>query len=104
VSAIHLLARIALITAVIVSPAFALAPPLSKAEAISIARQEVARRESWPHGAEYSAVPFKDGWRVTALRIEYPENRGSLRFVPDGFRTIVIDRTGRIIAYLGGKA
>ena len=55
--------------------------------AIETARRAVAERESWPHGAEFTAKPIKDGWAVTAWRIENPNNKGSSRFVPGGFRS-----------------
>ena len=77
-------------------------PDRLPAAAISTARRAIAEREMWPHGAEFSAKPFKDGWAVTAWRIEYPNNKGSSRFVPGGFRSIIIDRTGNVTQYLHG--
>ena len=70
--------------------------------AIATARRAVAKRESWPHGAEFTAKPFKDGWAVTACRIESPNNQGSSHYVPGGFRSITIDRTGKVTQYLRG--
>ena len=70
--------------------------------AIATARRAVVERESWPHGAEFSAKPYKDGWAITAWRIEYPNSKGSSRFVPGGFRSITIDRTGKVTQYLRG--
>ena len=70
--------------------------------AIATARRAVTERDSWPHGAEFTAKPFKDGWAVTAWRIEYPNNKGASRFVPGGFRSITIDRTGKVTQYLRG--
>ena len=71
-------------------------------KAIVTARRALAERESWPHGAEFTARPAKDGWAVTAWRIEYPNNKGAARFVPGGFRSISIDRSGKITQYLRG--
>src|SRR5437868_4400299 len=70
--------------------------------AIGIARRVVAERESWPHGAEFTARATKDGWTVTAWRIDYPNNPGASRFVPGGFRTITFDRAGKVTQYLPG--
>ena len=70
--------------------------------AIVTARRAVAERESWPHGAEFTAKPTKDGWAVTAWRIEYPNKKGASRFVPGGFRSISIDRTGKVTQYVRG--
>jgi hypothetical protein len=70
--------------------------------AIDAARRAVAERDSWPHGAEFTAKPIKDGWTVTAWRIEYPNNKGASRFVPGGFRSITIDRAGKVTQYFRG--
>lgn len=83
-------------------PAPSTTPTRGEETAIATARRAVAERESWSHGAEFTANPFKDGWVVTAWRIEYPNNKGSSRFVPGGFLSITIDRTGKVTQYLRG--
>ena len=78
------------------------AAPLSKADAIKLARDEVARNDTWAERAEYTAEASKGGWSVTAWRIERPEKEGSARFVPGGFRSVVIDSKGKVVSYLRG--
>lgn len=72
-------------------------------DAIATARRAVRQNEDWAELAEYRIQSHASGWQVTAWRVVHPEAKGNARYVPWGYRTIVVDRNGRVIEYKNAK-
>jgi hypothetical protein len=72
-------------------------------EAIAAATRAVRQNEDWASRAEYQIQKHRDGWQVTAWRVEHPEAKGNARYVPWGFRTILVDRRGQVAEYKNSK-
>ena len=63
----------------------------------------VAQYEDWADKAEYKVEKHPDGWRVTAWRVVHPEKTGNARYVPWGYRVIIVDRRGKVAEYKNAK-
>lgn len=72
-------------------------------DAIDAAARAVRQYEDWAARAEYKIQQHGDGWQVTAWRVEHPEAKGNARYVPWGYRTILIDRRGKVAEYKNSK-
>lgn len=72
-------------------------------DAIAAATRAVRQNEDWADRAEYRIQKSGDGWQVTAWRVENPAAKGNARYVPWGFRIIVIDRRGQVAEYKNSK-
>ena len=76
---------------------------MAQKDAIAAATRAVRQNEDWATRAEYRIQPHDSGWQVTAWRVEHPEASGNARYVPWGYRTIVVDRRGKVVAYKSSK-
>jgi hypothetical protein len=72
-------------------------------EQIAAAERILAQNEDWADRAEWEVVPEKDGWEVTAWRIEHPEAKGAERYSPVGYSVIELDSRMTPIHYLPKK-
>ena len=70
---------------------------------IAIARKTVSQFDDWADRAEFKIERKKSEWHVTAWRVEAPEAKGNMRYVPWGRREIVIDDAGKVIGYSNSK-
>ena len=70
---------------------------------LAAATRAVRQNEDWADRAEYRIQKSGDGWQVTAWRVENPAAKGNARYVPWGFRIIVIDRRGQVAEYKNSK-
>jgi hypothetical protein len=68
-------------------------------EQISAARRVLAQNESWADRAEWEVQQTKDGWEVTAWRVERSDRSGSERYLPWGYSVITLDRRLTAIHY-----
>lgn len=66
---------------------------------IAVARQVLEEHEAWAERAEWEVVKTRDGWEVTAWRIEYPGNKGPARYLPWGYSVIELDSRMSPIRY-----
>ncbi len=76
---------------------------MAEKDAIAAATRAVRQNEDWAARAEYRIQSHASGWQVTAWRVEHPEASGNARYVPWGYRTIVVDRRGKVVAYKSSK-
>ncbi|MBI1842477.1 MAG: hypothetical protein HYR88_16690 [Verrucomicrobia bacterium] len=58
---------------------------------ISAARRLLGQKETWAHRAEWEVNRQNDGWEVVAWRVEHPDRRGPLRYLPWGYSVIQLD-------------
>lgn len=58
---------------------------------IAAARRLLDQKESWAGRAEWEVRKSGDGWQVIAWRIEYPNRKGSDRYLPWGYSVIDLD-------------
>jgi hypothetical protein len=58
---------------------------------IAAAKHLLEQNENWANRAEWEVEKTGDGWRVTAWRIEHPENQGPSRYLPWGYSIIDLD-------------
>lgn len=65
-------------------------------EQIAAARRLLEQKESWSDRAEWEVVRTKDGWEVTAWRVEHPDKKGPERYLPWGYSVIELD--SRLVA------
>jgi hypothetical protein len=72
-------------------------------DVIAEASRAVRQYEDWSDRAEYKIQKHPAGWQVTAWRVEHPEAKGNARYVPWGYRVIVVDRRGKVIEYKNSK-
>lgn len=72
-------------------------------DAIAAATRAVRQNEDWASLAEYRIKSHASGWQVTAWRLVHPEAKGNARYVPWGYRTIVVDRRGQVVEYKSSK-
>jgi hypothetical protein len=66
---------------------------------ISAARRLLAQKENWADRAEWEVVKRGDSYEVTAWRVEHPEKKGAMRYLPWGYSTILIDSRGTPVHY-----
>ncbi len=60
-------------------------------EQISVARRVLIQKEDWADRAEWEVKQTGGGWEVTAWRVEYPDRKGSKRYLPWGCSVIELD-------------
>jgi hypothetical protein len=65
-------------------------------EQIAAALRLLEQKESWADRAEWEVVKTRDGWQVTAWRIEHPDKKGANRYLPWGYSVIELD--SRLVA------
>ena len=70
---------------------------------IGIARKAVSQFDDWADRAEFKIERKNSQWHVTAWRVEAPEAKGNMRYVPWGRREIVIDEAGKVVSYNNRK-
>ena len=108
----NLVAKLALLTAVLLSMIAGCSPASSKAanldpavekRLIDLARLTVSQKEDWVDRAEFQIERRGDEWRVTAWRVVHPEATGKQRYVPWGFRIVVIDDHDRVVDYISKR-
>lgn len=66
---------------------------------ISAAKRLLEQKESWADRAEWEVQPHGDRYDVIAWRVEYPEKKGAMRYLPWGYSVIVVDNRGQCIDY-----
>ena len=82
------------------------APPVysdKEKEIIRSAQKAVMQFDDWADRAEFKLQRRNGQWYVTAWRVEHPEAKGNLRYVPWGRREMVIDDTGKVLSYANDK-
>jgi hypothetical protein len=72
-------------------------------EALEIAKQAVADRDTWADRAIYEVSRWGEEWAVSAKRIEGYGPDGKPLFVFGGDRLIVIDANGTVTDYIRGR-
>ena len=72
-------------------------------EIIRSAQKAVMQFDDWAERAEFKLQRRNGQWHVTAWRVEHPEAKGNLRYVPWGRREMVIDDTGKVLSYANDK-
>jgi hypothetical protein len=72
-------------------------------EVVDAAARAVRQFDDWGSRVEYTTKKTPSGWQVTAWRVEHPEAKGNARYVPWGFRVIVVDRRGKVIDYKNSR-
>jgi hypothetical protein len=70
---------------------------------ISVARTVLDRKTDWGSRAEWEVVKTSSGWKVTAWRIEHPNEKGAKRYVPWGYAIIEMDNNMSPQYYRAGK-
>jgi hypothetical protein len=58
---------------------------------IAVAKHLLEQKEDWAERAEWEVLKTEDGWKVTAWRVEHPENKGASRYLPWGYSEIELD-------------
>jgi len=66
---------------------------------IAAAQRLLDQKEDWANRAEWEVVRTRDGWEVTAWRVEHPEQKGPSRYVPWGYSVIDLDSRDVAINY-----
>lgn len=66
---------------------------------IAAAQRLLEQKESWANRAEWEVIPKGDAFEVIAWRIEYPDRKGPLRYLPWGYSIILIDSRGTPVEY-----
>ena len=77
--------------------------PAVEQRLLDLARRTVSQKEDWADRAEFQIERHGDEWRVTAWRLEHPEATGKQRYVPWGFRIVVIDDHDRVVDYVSKR-
>ena len=60
-------------------------------EQIAVARRALQQNEDWANRAEWEVSKSRDGWTVTAWRVEHPDKKGPARYSPWGYSIIELD-------------
>lgn len=60
-------------------------------EQISAARRLLQQKEDWADRAEWEVLRTDGGWEVIAWRVEHPERKGAMRYLPWGYSVIRLD-------------
>lgn len=66
---------------------------------IAVAKRLLEQNENWADRAEWEVQKTDTGWKVTAWRIEHPENKGPSRYLPWGYSVIELDTRTVAIHY-----
>ena len=72
-------------------------------EIIRSAQKAVSQFDDWANRAEFKLQRRQNLWYVTAWRVEHPEAKGNMRYVPWGRREMVIDDAGKVLSYANDK-
>ena len=77
--------------------------PMSReAQIMNTATAEIAKRESWPMGADFSVETNpKGGWRITATKVRSAKN-GRIKLAKER-RVIIFDVNGTMTDYRTAK-
>ena len=70
---------------------------------VRAAQRAVMQFEDWADRAEFKLQHKNGQWHVTAWRVENPEAKGNLRYVPWGRREMIIDDAGKVLSYANDK-
>lgn len=70
---------------------------------VRAAQRAVMQFEDWADRAEFKLQHRNGQWHVTAWRVENPEAKGNLRYVPWGRREMIIDDAGKVLSYANDK-
>ena len=58
---------------------------------IQAAKRLLDQKESWAHRAEWEVRQQGSGWELVAWRVEHPERKGGMRYLPWGYSVIQLD-------------
>ena len=75
---------------------------IDEVRAIIIARDAVAKNDTWADRATYTAHRNGSGWSVLVRRIEGYNDSGKSTFGIGGHRLVLIDEKGNVTAYVRG--
>jgi hypothetical protein len=78
------------------------ATTLTTNQVMQIAKEAIAKNDTWAERATYKAIHGTNGWTVTVWRIEGYDQSGKPQYVAGGFRDIQIDEQGRVKDYVRG--
>ncbi len=70
---------------------------------VRAAQKAVMQYEDWADRAEFKPQHKNGQWHVTAWRVENPDAKGNLRYVPWGRREMIIDDAGKVLSYANDK-
>ena len=70
---------------------------------IRSAEKAVMQFDDWADRAEFKLQRRQNLWYVTAWRVEHPEAKGNMRYVPWGRREMIIDDAGKLLSYSNDK-
>ena len=77
-------------------------PMSHEAQIMNTAKAEIAKRESWPMGAEFSVETNPNGgWRITATKVRSAKN-GRTKLAKER-RVIIFDVNGTMTDYRAAK-
>lgn len=68
-------------------------------EQIAVAMRLLQQKEDWADRAEWEVLKSRDGWKVTAWRVEHPEAKGPNRYLPWGYSVIELDSRMTVLGY-----
>ena len=77
-------------------------PILTTNAVVQIAREAVAKNDTWADHATYEASHGTNGWSVMVWRIEGYDTNGKPQFVPGGHRFVQMDEAGKVTSYFRG--
>jgi hypothetical protein len=66
---------------------------------IEAAKRLLGQKEDWAERAEWEVLKSESGWEVIAWRVEYPERKGSDRYLPWGYSVIELDSRMGTVSY-----
>ena len=69
---------------------------------ISAARRLLDQKVDWANRAEWEVQKQGAGWKVYAWRVEHPEAKGPMRYLPWGYFLIELDRNDQPVHYKFG--
>lgn len=78
-------------------------PVLTTNMVIQIAKEAVAKNDTWADRATYQASHGTNGWSVMVWRIGGYDADGKPLFSPGGHRSIEIDEAGNVKNYFRGE-
>ena len=70
---------------------------------VRAAQKAVMQFEDWADRAEFKLQHKNGQWHVTAWRLENPEAKGNLRYVPWGRREISMLDAGKVLSHANHK-
>lgn len=66
---------------------------------IAAAKQVLNQKETWADRAEWEVQKSRGGWEVIAWRVEHPERKGPMRYLPNGYSVIELDERLAPVSY-----